>query len=136
MEPTYQNSYYAIGDIGYFYYLNQSIQNSIFSNIFQTGVFIHFKPNIILTLAIDQIQNSLPITFIHVPQLSIEQYTRSFSFLSITGQVNLNVLISLLIIFIIILLFIQFQISERKKEIYTERAFGMKISQLSFIFYI
>ena len=137
LEYSFQSSYYAIGDINYYLnYLNQSITKSIFTGVSQAGLFIHFKPHINQTLAIIQIQDKIPITFIHVPQISINQYTKSFSFLSLTGQVNLNVLVSLLIIFIIILLFIQFQVLERKQEIFTERAFGMKTSQLAFIFYV
>ena len=132
----FQN-YYAIGDINYFLNsLHGNISNSIFSYVNEAGLFINFKQNINLTLAVSQIENLAHGEFLFVPKLDIQQYASNFSFLFITGQVNLNVLISLFVIVIIFILFIQFQFSERNREIYTERAIGMKLNQISFIFYV
>ena len=140
--PPYQNrnsgNFYAIGDINYYLdYLNSSINNSIFNVINNAGAFINFKPGINLTSAILDIENQVSgVKFSFAPQLNIHFYLNDFYFLASTGQINLNVLVSFIIIAVIILFFIQFQITERKREIYTERAIGMKLNQLAYVFYI
>ena len=52
------------------------------------------------------------------------------------GQINTNVLMSLIIGVIIIIMFAYMQLNDRKREIYTERAIGMKLSQTSILFFI
>ena len=133
-----QNSnFYAIADINYFLHnLNGSTQNSIFSGIQQEGILINFKDSANLTYVSDQIQKMTPLTFTAIPKLDVENYKYSFELLSITGVINLNVIISMIVIVVVFLLYIQFQIIERTREMYTERALGMKLQQLAFMFYV
>ena len=127
----------AIADINYFLKdLHGSVKNSLFSGIQQAGILINFKDSANITYVLDQIQKMTPLTFTAVPKLDIESYKYSFELLSITGEINLNVIISMMVILVIFLLYIQFQIIERTREMYTERALGMKLQQLAFMFYV
>jgi ABC-type antimicrobial peptide transport system permease subunit len=52
------------------------------------------------------------------------------------GQINTNIIMSLIIGVIILIMFAYMQMNDRKREIYTERAIGMKMNQTSILFFV
>ena len=66
----------------------------------------------------------------------IDAFFTSSGFLVQIGQINLNIAISILIATAILLMFAWLQVIERKKELYTERALGLKVLQLFVLFII
>jgi ABC-type antimicrobial peptide transport system permease subunit len=134
---NFNNEFIAIGDINYYLInLQHSINNSIFNRVIQSGLFINFKESANKTQIILEMEKTFPLKFSLVPELNIKAYSNSFEYLSLTGQINLVTIISISIVILVLLLFINLQITERKYEIYTERALGMKLNQISYLFYL
>lgn len=132
------SSFNAVGDINYFLKdLNGTTRGSIFSGVVESGVFVKFKDlsSTQLINITSKIEQDTPLVFKSLPKVEYENNKQNFAYLAI-GQVNLNILVSFAIIIIVIILFIQLQVVERKREIYTERALGMKPSQIAYMFYV
>lgn len=131
-------SFYAIGDINYFLHtLNGTIKDSIFNSIVEAGLLIKFKESVTnLTYVASQIEHFTPLTFKSIPSLDIKSFKQGFTFLTTVGEINVNVILSLTIILISFLFFVEFQLLERRREIFIERALGIKLHQLLFILYL
>ena len=64
------------------------------------------------------------------------EFSNNINFRIELGQININILMMFAIIIIVILFFVYFQINDRRKEIFTERAIGMKLHQIASLFLI
>ena len=127
-------------DISYFYnVLIPKINSKAFQSLsgFNITLTMNFKNGININNITEQISQA---TFaIVVPAKLSAQNLDSISFLIYTftlGQININIIISIVISVTILMMFAYMQLIERRKEIFTERALGMKIYETALLFYL
>ncbi|MFW9929210.1 MAG: ABC transporter permease [Candidatus Thorarchaeota archaeon] len=137
--PAFYSYYYDEGQnlfgvtsYSQFFKDNISLEDSSL-NVQQSGFYLNFKDGINQTYISSILQDnfSLSVTLL---QDKIDAYKNSWGYLVGIGEININVLISIFIAIAILLMFAWLQLIERKKEIYTERALGMKLYQLFVLF--
>ncbi len=140
---TTQNQYdiytnYIIMDIGYFYnVLAPQFTNSSFIPFYNTTFVLNFKKGIDIPLVSDQISQVTQATVVQA-KISLQNWDQIsiLIFKFRLGQINIDLIISLMISVAILLMFAYLQLIDRRQEIFTERAIGMKKYQTAFIFYI
>ena len=133
---SFDSSIYAIIDMNYF--LNNETFSSQFSNGIQSlGFYLNFKDNANRTLVANELTSDFHLQT-SLSNFDIQNWDpmTKLNFQFELGQINTNVLMSLIIGVIIIIMFAYMQLNDRKREIYTERAIGMKLSQTSTLFFI
>lgn len=137
INSQYQYSTTAIGDISYYLdNLSQSVTGSPFNNIEQSGVFFNFQPGVNQSLVASWIEGNTSLSNINLESVSQKQFTSGIIFRLEVGQINNDVLMVVLISIIVLIMFAYLQLNERKKEIFTERAIGMKLHQIASLFFI
>ena len=133
---TYDSIIYAVIDMNYLLN-NNNFSSQFFNGVRDFGFYLNFKDSVNRTL----IANELTTIFHLQTSLSNSDIQNwdpmtKLNFQFELGQINTNVLMSLIIGVIIIIMFAYMQLNDRKREIYTERAIGMKLSQTSVLFFI
>lgn len=132
------NTYYFVMDINYFY-------NEILPGLFSTPYASTFSGYILLNFKNKDDINKLAPDFTLLKGLKAQESNINLDWWSIEsqlvykfrlGQINIDLLASIIIAVTILLLFSYMQIIEREQEIFTERALGMKFRQLAFVFFI
>lgn len=139
----YRYQYYSsltklgIGDISYFTNtLNHSLLNSNFFGSDEQGVFFNFKDGVNQTLVSSWIEGNTSLIMKSITADSQKQFYSGIEFRLQVGQVNNDVLMVLAITIIVLIMFAYLQLTERRKEIFTERALGIKLPQISLLFFI
>lgn len=115
---------------------NSSLDKSIFNvNSAEVGYYFNFKPGVNQSEVASWLTGnfSLGMTLFEEEHL---KFTSNISFLVIIGQLNADILVSVVIGVTVLLMFAYMQLNERRKEIFTERALGMKLHQLSILFLV
>ncbi|OLS16745.1 MAG: hypothetical protein HeimC3_51650 [Candidatus Heimdallarchaeota archaeon LC_3] len=125
-------NFYGISSFDQFPARNSSFVSSVFY-IEKSGVYLNFKDGINQTLVASWLEGNFSLS-IDLLSNRMQTYISSTDFLVQVGQINLNIVISILIATTILLMFAWLQMIERKKELYTERALGLKIYQLFILF--
>ena len=138
-QLSYQHPYYAIGNISY--YLNTihlNVSNSPFNSVIANGVFFNFKSGINQTLISTWIQGntSININTNKIVSVQLHKQYSAIQFIMELGQINNNVIMVVIIAMAVIVMFAYLQLNERRSEIFTERALGMKLKQLAMLFFI
>lgn len=136
---NYQNPYYAIGNISYYLNtINLNVSNSPFKTVIANGVFFNFKAGVNQTLISTWIQGntSINIQTNKIVSVQLHKQYSTVQFLLELGQINNDVLMVLIIAMAVLIMFAYLQLNERKREIYTERALGMKLLQIASLFFI
>lgn len=134
-----QNNLYGIGDINYYTsYLNQSLSlnQTPLTTLQSQGVLFKFKAGVNQSLVASWITGNTSLTNFNLESVSQEQFTSGFQFRSEIGQINNNILMTFAISIIVLMMFAYLQLNERRKEIFTERAIGMKLHQIAILFFI
>ena len=127
----------GIADINFFLQdKNQSLSNTPFSNINEQGILFNFKDGVNQTLIASWIEGNTSITITSMTAEDQKQFYTGLQFRLTVGQINNDVLMVIAITVIVLIMFAYLQLTERKKEIFTERAIGMKLQQLASLFFI
>ena len=127
----------AIGDITYYLQtLNKTLIGSLISDINEQGILFNFKDGVNQTLISSWIEGNTSITITSLTAEAQKQYYTGIQFRLTVGQINNDILMVIAISMIVLVMFAYLQLTERKKEIYTERALGMKLRQLALLFLI
>ena len=128
------NSVYGVMSIEQFLRPNFNIRSTWYQ-LSESGIYLKFKPDVNQTQVAQWLEGnfSLSMTLLST---QINANAHNILGLVIIGQINGNLLMSFIIGFSILVMFAWMQLEERKKEIYTERALGMKLLQLSGLFII
>jgi ABC-type antimicrobial peptide transport system permease subunit len=130
---SYQGEdFYGVTSFDNFLKTNYSFSESSF-RIDRVGFFFNFKNDVNQTQVADWLTGNFSISMDLLSE-ELDSYFTSVDFLVQTGQLNLNIVISILIALTILLMFAWLQIIERRKELFTERALGLKIYQLVLLF--
>lgn len=133
-----QYAYYpslAIGDINFYTYsLNKSIKSSVFLRVMDSGIFINFKEGVNQTTISRWIEGNTTIVFKSLFSVKSFEYIQGIQFRTQVGQINNEVLISIIMVVIILIFFSYIHLEERRKEIYLMRSLGMKSNQIRSIF--
>ena len=134
----FQGNYlFGIGDISYYtLYLNQSLANVHSESISSQGVLFNFKNGVNQSLVASWITGNTSLTNFFVESASQKGFYTGIQFRLEVGQINNDVLMTLIIAVIVLTMFAYLQLNERKKEIFTERAIGMKLHQIATLFFI
>lgn len=111
---------------------NYTFANSSF-NLQISGIYFKFKDNVNQVQVAQWLQGNFSLS-LDIAQQEINLYTHNFGFLTLTSVINADILLSIIIGFFILVMFAWMQLIERKKELYTERALGMKLLQISGLF--
>jgi ABC-type antimicrobial peptide transport system permease subunit len=134
----WSDTFYAIMDMYHLFNLSDGdLSDTVFPQIDQLGFYLNFKEGI----------NKTAITEKIVGLLNVQVKTSNFEpeywdlygkivFKFQVGQINTNIIMSLIIGVIILIMFAYMQMNDRKREIYTERAIGMKMNQTSILFFV
>lgn len=125
---------YGVTSFDNFLKTNYSFVDSSFK-LDRVGFFFNFKNDVNQTLVAEWLNGNFSISM-NLLSDELESYFTSVDFLVQTGQLNLNIIFSILIALTILLMFAWLQIIERRKEIFTERALGLKIYQLLLLFLV
>jgi ABC-type antimicrobial peptide transport system permease subunit len=125
---------YGVTSFDNFLKTNYSFAESSF-RIDRVGFFFNFKNDVNQSQVSEWLTGNFSIS-IDLLSEELDSYFTSVDFLVQTGQLNLNIVISILIALMILLMFAWLQIIERRKELFTERALGLKIYQLLILFLV
>ena len=130
----FNNGQTIYGVINIALFLNNSFtfQNSLYS-LASSGIYFNFKDGVNQTLVAQMLKTNLSLSMTLLNQ-QIYDSTHQITNLVMIGQINANIIISILMGGVLLLMFAWLQLIERRKEIYTERALGMKIHQIFFLF--
>lgn len=132
------NTFYFVMDINYFY---TNILNYIYSTpyiqAFSAYILMNFKDTQYMHEITTQMSLETGLQ-VNEANINLEWWTvnTQLLFKFRLGQINIDLLVSLAISITILLMFAYMQLIERRQEIFTERALGMKLKQIAFIFYI
>lgn len=125
---------YGVVDLQYYVDSNDSLDTYAL-RLDRSGFLLNFKSGVNQTLVASWLEGNHSLNL----SLSGEQTDNifdSFQFLVMVGQINANIIISFVIGASIILMFAYMQLVERRREIFTERALGMKMFQTSLLFIV
>ena len=126
-----------IGDINYYLHgINMRLGASPWNNIVSQGVFFNFKDGGDQSKVANWIEGNTSIENIVLPSEQQKDYYTGLQFRLQIGQVNSGILMLLALVIIVEILFSYLQLTERRKEIFTERAIGMKWFQIASLFFI
>lgn len=135
--PSFRSITLGIGDISYYLNaMNKSLVNSPFDSVADSGILFNFKDSVNQTLIANWIEGNTSITITSLTAQMQKQYYSNAEYRLQLGQVNNDVLMIILISIIVLIMFGYLQLSERRKEIFTERALGMKLYQIALLFFI
>ena len=129
---------YIIMDISYFYnVLAPHYESSNVYPYYTMKYVVNFKEGTDITATSDDISQITSSNVIQA-KTSLQNWDQIsiLIFKFRLGQINIDLIISLMISVAILLMFAYLQLIDRRQEIFTERAIGMKINQTAFIFYI
>ena len=127
----------GIGDINYYLSsINRNLKLSPLSNVISQGIFFNFKEGIDQSLVAKWIQGNTSLVKLTLESEANNAFHQSAQFRLQVGQINNNILMVLIISIIVLIMFSYFQLNERKKDLYTERCLGMKLSQIASLFLI
>ena len=127
-------SIFGVINIAPFLNNNFTFENSLYS-LASSGIYFNFKDGVNQTLVAQILKTNLSLSVTLLSQ-QIYSSTHQITNLVMIGQINANIIISILIGGALLLMFAWLQLIERRKEIFTERALGMKIHQIFFLFLI
>ena len=131
------NQLYGIGDISYYTsYLNENLNNTPLNSVQSQGVLFNFKDGVNQSVVSGWITGNTSLSNFYLESISQEQYYSGVQFRLQIGQVNNDVLMTLVIAVIVFTMFAYLQLNERRKELFTERALGMKLHQTAMLFFI
>jgi ABC-type lipoprotein release transport system permease subunit len=130
----YDDTLYGVIDLDTLISDYTSSDDSIFY-IDHSGFYFNFKDNVNQTKIANWLAGNFSLDMSLV-EYEHNKYINNITFLVLLGQLNANIIISLLIGVTVLLMFAYMQLKERSKEIFTERALGMKLGQLSALFLI
>jgi ABC-type antimicrobial peptide transport system permease subunit len=127
----------VIGDISYYTLgLNKTLANSPFPDQNDRGILFNFKDGVNQTLVSSWIEGNTSITIRSLTAESQKQFYTGIQFRLQVGQINNDVIMVIAISITVLIMFAYLQLSERRKEIFTERAMGMKLHQIASLFFI
>ena len=140
LKPNYGYTPYTTFGIGnidfYFSAMNKSLDASPFQSILDQGIFFNFKSGFNQTLISSWIAGNTSISIRSITEESQKQFYTGIQFRLQVGQINNDVIMVLLISIVVLIMFAYLQLTERKREIYTERAIGIKLHQIAFLLFI
>jgi ABC-type antimicrobial peptide transport system permease subunit len=129
---------YIILDINYFYdtFINNSAGYNFYFEI-EAGILLKFENLTNISEVVRNISQQTGNEIVEA-KITFENWNieSKLIFKFRLGQINIDIIISLLISVSILLMFAYMQMNDRKKELFTERALGMKLHQIAFIFYV
>jgi hypothetical protein len=114
---------YGIVSLNYFTRPNMTLANSSL-NILEKGYFFNFKENTNVTL-LGQILNNYSIS-LQVLDVEMNNYLSDMVFLVSIGQMNANLIVNIFMTIALLIIFAIVLVTERKKELTTEKSLGMK----------
>ncbi len=115
----------------------KDLTKTLYNSIDSMGFYLNFKEGANRT-AIAQDLSIVTGQYVHASNYEPQYWDifNSLIFQFQIGQINTNVIMSLIIGVIILIMFAYMQLNDRKREIYTELALGMKIRQTSVLFFV
>ena len=134
---SFDNNMYAITSLNTLFNSSPDFSTSVFNQINSFGFYLNFKNSVNRTAVAENISIVTGLNTYasnYIPQNYDIYNALIFQFQ--IGQINTNVIMSLIIAVIILIMFSYMQLNDRKREIYTELALGMKIRQTSVLFFV
>ena len=135
---SWDTGLYAIADMNV--YINapvNSYQNSAFSKINNFGFYLNFKNGLNRTIIAQNLEkvfgSTVKLSYNSISDWNvIDGLIIQFQI----GQININVLLSLIIVLLILVMFSYMQLYEKKDELQTLRSLGLNALQTNYLFLI
>ena len=129
---------FGIIDMNHILHSNATDLSKIgFMGVQKFGFYLNFNEGVNKTAVAEQISSvtGMPTTVTSYTPQYYDIYS-SLIFQFSLGQINTNVIMSLVIGVVILIMFSYMQLNDRRREIFTEAALGMKISQTGVLFFV